>query len=236
MSVNDIITLGAKPLFFLDYYATGHLDVDTAEKVIKGIVDGCNDSDCILLGGETAEMPGFYQKGEYDLAGFAVGAVKKDRVIDGKTIKAGDVVLGLASSGVHSNGFSLVRKVRGAEDSWGLGECEAVRVLGTGPEGCEEVGLLVGWGRAVEVMYLGAEDLLAALLRSPGSPGRGLRLDPHTDPSPRRPPRPSPPPPLPLPLRFWRCPTPACTRPAPGTRASPWARRSSPPPSSTCAR
>ncbi|KAG2441049.1 hypothetical protein HXX76_003902 [Chlamydomonas incerta] len=111
MSVNDIITLGAKPLFFLDYYATGHLDVDTAEKVIKGIVDGCNDSDCILLGGETAEMPGFYQKGEYDLAGFAVGAVKKDKVIDGKSIKAGDVVLGLASSGVHSNGFSLVRKV-----------------------------------------------------------------------------------------------------------------------------
>lgn len=111
MSVNDIITLGAKPLFFLDYFATGHLDVDTAEQVIKGIVEGCNQSDCVLLGGETAEMPGFYQKGEYDLAGFAVGAVKKDKLIDGKNIKAGDVVLGLASSGVHSNGFSLVRKV-----------------------------------------------------------------------------------------------------------------------------
>ncbi|GIL61943.1 hypothetical protein Vafri_16303 [Volvox africanus] len=111
MSVNDIITLGAKPLFFLDYYATGFLDVDTAEMVIKGIVEGCNQSDCILLGGETAEMPGFYQKGEYDLAGFAVGAVKKEKLIDGKNIKAGDVVLGLSSSGVHSNGFSLVRKV-----------------------------------------------------------------------------------------------------------------------------
>jgi phosphoribosylaminoimidazole (AIR) synthetase len=112
MSVNDIITLGAKPLFFLDYYATGFLDVDTAEMVIKGIVEGCKQSDCVLLGGETAEMPGFYQKGEYDLAGFAVGAVKKEKLIDGKNIKAGDVVLGLSSSGVHSNGFSLVRKVR----------------------------------------------------------------------------------------------------------------------------
>ncbi|KAG2484961.1 hypothetical protein HYH03_016259 [Edaphochlamys debaryana] len=112
MSVNDIITLGAKPLFFLDYYATGALEVDVAEKVIKGIVEGCNQSDCILLGGETAEMPGFYQKGEYDLAGFAVGAVKKDKLIDGKkNIKQGDVVLGFSSSGVHSNGFSLVRKV-----------------------------------------------------------------------------------------------------------------------------
>ncbi|KXZ47815.1 hypothetical protein GPECTOR_32g427 [Gonium pectorale] len=111
MSVNDIITLGAKPLFFLDYYATGFLDVDTAENVIKGIVEGCKQSECVLLGGETAEMPGFYQKGEYDLAGFAVGAVKKEKLIDGKNIKAGDVVLGLASSGVHSNGFSLVRKV-----------------------------------------------------------------------------------------------------------------------------
>lgn len=115
MSVNDIITLGAKPLFFLDYYATGFLDVDTAEMVIKGIVEGCKQSDCILLGGETAEMPGFYQKGEYDLAGFAVGAVKKEKLIDGKNIKAGDIVLGLPSSGVHSNGFSLVRKVRPAQ-------------------------------------------------------------------------------------------------------------------------
>lgn len=111
MSVNDIITSGAQPLFFLDYYATGFLDVDAAEQVIKGIVDGCQQSGCQLLGGETAEMPGFYQKGEYDLAGFAVGAVKKDKVITGKTIKAGDVVLGMSSSGVHSNGFSLVRKV-----------------------------------------------------------------------------------------------------------------------------
>ncbi|KAJ9548743.1 hypothetical protein OSB04_021286 [Centaurea solstitialis] len=111
MSVNDIITSGAKPLFFLDYYATSHLDVDLAEKVIKGIVDGCRQSDCALLGGETAEMPDFYANGEYDLSGFAVGIVKKESVINGKNISVGDVLIGLPSSGVHSNGFSLVRRV-----------------------------------------------------------------------------------------------------------------------------
>lgn len=111
MSVNDIVTSGAKPLFFLDYFATSHLDVDLAEKVIKGIVDGCQQSDCVLLGVETAEMPDFYAKGEYDLSGFAVGIVKKDSVIDGKNIEVGDVLIGLPSSGVHSNGFSLVRRV-----------------------------------------------------------------------------------------------------------------------------
>ncbi|GLT42614.1 hypothetical protein SLA2020_166050 [Shorea laevis] len=111
MSVNDIVTSGAKPLFFLDYFATSHLDVDLAEKVIKGIVDGCQQSDCALLGGETAEMPDFYKDGEYDLSGFAVGIVKKDSVIDGRNIVTGDVLIGLPSSGVHSNGFSLVRRV-----------------------------------------------------------------------------------------------------------------------------
>ncbi|KAM6541507.1 hypothetical protein CsatB_005954 [Cannabis sativa] len=111
MSVNDIVTSGAKPLFFLDYFATSRLDVDLAEKVIKGIVDGCQQSDCALLGGETAEMPDFYANGEYDLSGFAVGIVNKDSVIDGKSIVAGDVLIGLPSSGVHSNGFSLVRRV-----------------------------------------------------------------------------------------------------------------------------
>ncbi|XP_047311802.1 phosphoribosylformylglycinamidine cyclo-ligase, chloroplastic/mitochondrial-like [Impatiens glandulifera] len=111
MSVNDIITSGAKPLFFLDYFATSRLDVDLAEKVIRGIVDGCQQSDCTLLGGETAEMPGFYADGEYDLSGFAVGIVKKESVIDGKNITVGDVLIGLPSSGVHSNGYSLVRRV-----------------------------------------------------------------------------------------------------------------------------
>ncbi|KAJ9508756.1 hypothetical protein QJQ45_028058 [Haematococcus lacustris] len=111
MSVNDVVTSGAQPMFFLDYFATGKLDVDQAEQVVKGIIEGCNQSGCALLGGETAEMPGFYQNGEYDLAGFAVGSVKKEKLIDGKSIKAGDVVLAFKSSGVHSNGFSLVRKV-----------------------------------------------------------------------------------------------------------------------------
>jgi phosphoribosylformylglycinamidine cyclo-ligase len=111
MSVNDIITSGAKPLFFLDYFATSRLDVDLAEKVIKGIVEGCRQSECALLGGETAEMPDFYAEGEYDLSGFAVGIVKKTSVINGKNIVAGDVLIGLPSSGVHSNGFSLVRRV-----------------------------------------------------------------------------------------------------------------------------
>ncbi|KAJ8753245.1 hypothetical protein K2173_017859 [Erythroxylum novogranatense] len=111
MSVNDIVTSGAKPLFFLDYFATSRLDVDLAEKVIAGIVDGCQQSNCTLLGGETAEMPDFYKDGEYDLSGFAVGIVRRDSVIDGKSIVAGDVLIGLPSSGVHSNGFSLVRRV-----------------------------------------------------------------------------------------------------------------------------
>lgn len=111
MSVNDIVTTGAKPMFFLDYFATGHLDVQTAEQVVSGIVEGCHEAGCILLGGETAEMPGFYSPGHYDIAGFAVGSVSKDRAVCGDSIKKGDILLGIPSSGVHSNGFSLVRKI-----------------------------------------------------------------------------------------------------------------------------
>jgi phosphoribosylformylglycinamidine cyclo-ligase len=111
MNVNDVLSVGAKPLFFLDYIATGKIDKKVLVDVVKGIAEGCRQAGCSLIGGETAEMPGFYKPGEYDLAGFCVGVVEKAKIVDGSKIKAGDYLVGIESNGLHSNGFSLVRKV-----------------------------------------------------------------------------------------------------------------------------
>ncbi|WP_437306191.1 phosphoribosylformylglycinamidine cyclo-ligase [Sorangium sp. So ce388] len=128
MCVNDVLTVGARPLFFLDYFATGKLDVDVGEAVVRGIADGCKQAGCALIGGETAELPGMYADGEYDLAGFAVGVVERSRILDGKRIAAGDAVIGVASSGLHSNGYSLARRV--LEKEMGLRMGDRVDELG----------------------------------------------------------------------------------------------------------
>jgi phosphoribosylformylglycinamidine cyclo-ligase len=117
MCVNDLIVCGAEPLFFLDYYATGKLDIDTAAAVVNGIADGCELSGCSLIGGETAEMPGMYEGDDYDLAGFCVGMAEKSELIDGTKVAVGDTLIGLASSGPHSNGYSLIRKVLEVTDT-----------------------------------------------------------------------------------------------------------------------
>jgi phosphoribosylformylglycinamidine cyclo-ligase len=128
MCVNDVLTVGARPLFFLDYFGTGKLDVDVGEAVVRGIAEGCKLAGCALIGGETAELPGMYAEGEYDLAGFAVGVVERSRILDGRRIAEGDLVIGVASSGLHSNGYSLARRV--LEKEMGLRMGDRVEELG----------------------------------------------------------------------------------------------------------
>jgi len=155
MSVNDLVCCGAKPLIFLDYYATGKLKLQTSKKIISGIMEGCRRGRCVLLGGETAEMPGMYPKDEYDLAGFAVGIVKRKDVIDGSKIFPGDLILGLPSSGLHSNGYSLARQVFKGKDlaKFGKALLTPTRIY------VDEVNALVKALRAEEGIVLGLSHI-----------------------------------------------------------------------------
>jgi phosphoribosylformylglycinamidine cyclo-ligase len=176
MSVNDVITCGAEPLFFLDYYATSRLDVHRAAEVVRGIAHGCEEAGCTLLGGETAELPGFYSRGEYDLAGFCVGIVERSRILDGHTVQSGDALVGLASTGLHSNGYSLARKVLLDDNMLMLGS----RVNGLSrplvDELLEPTRIYV---KAAQALLGAAEVKALAHITGSGIPGNLPRVMPH---------------------------------------------------------
>ncbi len=178
MCVNDVITCGARPLFFLDYFATGHLDVGVAEKVVAGIAAACKESGCALLGGETAELPGMYAPGEYDLAGFSVGVVARKKLVDGTRVAAGDVALGLPSSGLHSNGYSLARQA--LLETMGLAYDDRVPELGGRSVGEALLAPTRLYARAVQALVLGAIDVRAmSHVTGGGLPGNLPRVLPE---------------------------------------------------------
>ena len=174
MCVNDIITCGAKPLFFLDYFGSGALDPDTAAAVVRGIAEGCSRSGCALIGGETAELPGMYPPGEYDLAGFAVGAADRKNLIDGRKICVGDAVIGLASSGIHSNGYSLVRKVIEVAGLELSGEYAPGRDLGSALLEPTRI-----YAKDVEALSAAVEVRGLAHITGGGLPGNACRILPE---------------------------------------------------------
>jgi phosphoribosylformylglycinamidine cyclo-ligase len=178
MCVNDVLTVGARPLFFLDYFGTGKLDVDVGEAVVRGIAEGCKQAGCALLGGETAELPGMYAPGEYDLAGFAVGVVERSRILNGARVAEGDTILGVASSGLHSNGYSLARRV--------LNEAMGLAMTDTVPELGATVGVTLLtptriYARAVAALLGGLGDDLRGLshITGGGLPGNVPRVLPE---------------------------------------------------------
>ncbi len=176
MCVNDVLTTGARPLFFLDYLATGRLEVEQAEAVVRGVAEGCRLGQCALVGGETAEMPGLYPPGEYDLAGFAVGVVERDAIVDGRSVAPGDLVIGLASHGLHSNGFSLAHRVFWEEA--GLSPQDAVDGV-PGPLGAALLTPTALYTKSVQALMRQAAPKALAHITGGGIPGNLVRVLPE---------------------------------------------------------